>query len=78
MCHWLFLLRFTSFHFIFTYLGTIAPSVHENCFSGGRGNGHEKVVGLHLGDVSMNEIVFVQCSCKNSFSSTKAQQQGNT
>ena len=26
-----------SFHFIFIYLGTVAPSVHENCFSGGRG-----------------------------------------
>ena len=25
-----------SFHFIFVYLGTVAPSVHENCFSGGR------------------------------------------
>ena len=24
-----------SFHFIFIYLGTVAPSVHENCFSGG-------------------------------------------
>ena len=23
--------------FIFIYLGTVAPSVHENCFSGGRG-----------------------------------------
>ena len=23
--------------FIFTYLGTVAPSVHENCFSGGHG-----------------------------------------
>ena len=22
---------------IFIYLGTVAPSVHENCFSGGRG-----------------------------------------
>ena len=27
----------TSFHFIFIYLGKVAPSVHENCFSGGRG-----------------------------------------
>ena len=27
-----------SFHFIFIYLGTVAPSVHENCFSGGRGS----------------------------------------
>ena len=27
------------FHsFIFTYLGTVAPSVRGNCFSGGRGN----------------------------------------
>ena len=25
-------------HFIFTYLGTVAPSVRGNCFSGGRGN----------------------------------------
>ena len=25
------------FIFIFIYLGTVAPSVHENCFSGGRG-----------------------------------------
>ena len=25
------------FFFIFIYLGTVAPSVHENCFSGGRG-----------------------------------------
>ena len=24
------------FHFIFIYLGTVSPSVHENCFSGGR------------------------------------------
>ena len=24
------------FYFIFIYLGTVAPSVHENCFSGGR------------------------------------------
>ena len=23
--------------FIFIYLGTVAPSVHDNCFSGGRG-----------------------------------------
>ena len=23
--------------FIFIYLGTVPPSVHENCFSGGRG-----------------------------------------
>ena len=29
--------RCISFHFIFIYLGTVAPSVHENCFSGGRG-----------------------------------------
>ena len=32
-----FCLHFISFHFIFIYLGTVAPSVHENCFSGGRG-----------------------------------------
>ena len=29
--------HFISFHFIFIYLGTVAPSVYENCFSGGRG-----------------------------------------
>ena len=31
-------ISFISFHFIFTYLGTVAPSVRGNCFSGGRGN----------------------------------------
>ena len=34
-----FLMKKVPFHFIFIfiYLGTVAPSVHENCFSGGRG-----------------------------------------
>ena len=30
-------LELVFIHFIFTYLGTVAPSVHGNCFSGGRG-----------------------------------------
>ena len=30
--------RLYHFIFIFTYLGTVAPSVRGNCFSGGRGN----------------------------------------